>query len=285
MNHPHKTWSGYLAWGTVALILFVLTLVAASWTAVLTGLAPWWVGTLSMTLAIYLAFTPMHEAAHGNISGSNGRLGHLDTVGGWLMSLVFGAPFPAFKALHLRHHGVTNDPARDPDYYVQGGHPLLTFLRCWTIVPHYYRFFLIDMNGPGGKMRVARRQVFLGLALLLTSLAALAAWGLGFEALMLWVVPSHLASGLLALAFDYIPHTPHDVQGRYVDTRSIPGPLLEVLMLGQNYHTVHHLWPKVPFYRYGTVFWLTRDELEAHGTPIGWDDHLGELQPAAGSSQ
>jgi beta-carotene hydroxylase len=39
-------------------------------------------------------------------------------------------------------------------------------------------------------------------------------------------------------------------------------------MAGQNYHLVHHVKPRVPFYRYGEVYRELRPELERHGSPI-----------------
>ena len=51
-------------------------------------------------------------------------------------------------------------------------------------------------------------------------------------------------------------------------------------MLGQNYHLVHHLWPRVPFYRYGRVFYESREELESHGAEIV---ELTSLRPGSRS--
>ncbi len=34
------------------------------------------------------------------------------------------------------------------------------------------------------------------------------------------------------------------------------------------YHLVHHLFPRVPFYRYGTCFHALRPDLEARGADI-----------------
>ena len=40
------------------------------------------------------------------------------------------------------------------------------------------------------------------------------------------------------------------------------------LLLSQNYHLVHHLMPRVPFYRYGPLYRDLRPELERHGSTI-----------------
>jgi beta-carotene hydroxylase len=83
------------------------------------------------------------------------------------------------------------------------------------------------------------------------------------------VLPAMLASGLLAFFFDWAPHAPHARRGRYVDTRVMPSPALTWLMVFQNYHLIHHLYPRVPFYRYGALFREIAGELAAAGAPIG----------------
>jgi beta-carotene hydroxylase len=96
--------------------------------------------------------------------------------------------------------------------------------------------------------------------------------------------PAWLASGLLALVFDWLPHHPHAVQGRFVDTRVFPSLGLEMLMLGQNLHLVHHLWPSVPFYRYGAVFAACRDALAEKAADAGREPVVGPLDPMTGDS-
>ncbi|MCO4762393.1 MAG: fatty acid desaturase, partial [Myxococcales bacterium] len=45
--------------------------------------------------------------------------------------------------------------------------------------------------------------------------------------------------------------------------------------LGQNLHSVHHLYPRVPFYRYRTVFDAMAPEMMAKGTEV-WRWQRGE---------
>ena len=59
--------------------------------------------------------------------------------------------------------------------------------------------------------------------------------------------------------FAYIVHEPHSETGRYTDTSTlivdgIPGKVVNWLWLFQNYHSIHHLFPRVPFYRYVEVY-------------------------------
>ena len=262
---PWRAHSGFLAWPSLLLTLGIWLGVVLVWGAALLGWLPLWVGSILVLALIYLAFTPMHEAAHGNVGGAR-DLAWLDLCVGWACSLLFLAPFPAFRAVHLRHHGAVNRVDRDPDLWVAGTGALSIAARCLTIIPHYYRMFLGPMACKANRM--ARAQSVLAFVCTALLMGALIWAGLGLELVLLWLVPAWLASGLLALAFDWLPHQPHGELGRWDNARIILGRGLNWLMLGQNYHLVHHLWPRVPFYRYEQVFRASREELEQHGAAI-----------------
>ena len=86
----------------------------------------------------------------------------------------------------------------------------------------------------------------------------------------MWLVPAVLAVIFLAFAFDFLPHYPYDTDARYFDTRITPGRVLNTVLLGQNYHLIHHLWTTIPWYRYRRVFAATERDLTARGCRIGW---------------
>ena len=90
-----------------------------------------------------------------------------------------------------------------------------------------------------------------------------------------------LALGFLAYAFDKVPHQPYDNQQRFFDTRAYPSRVLNLLLLGQNYHLVHHAWVTIVWYRYQRVFAGARPELEALGARIDWGDHRRPLTVAS----
>ncbi|MEM9195236.1 MAG: fatty acid desaturase [Myxococcota bacterium] len=256
----YKAHTGMLAWPTLALLVGVVVLWVGSWVGVLTGAIGLAVGAVGTTIAAYLSFTVMHEAAHGNIHGSRRDLRGIGTAAGWLASAFLLAPFPAFRVLHLRHHSFTNDGRRDPDFFVAGT-PLLAPLRCFRTIPHYYGEFLFGETSRSNAGRRERRSVILGILFLLAIGGGLSAFGLWREVLFLWAIPAVVAAAILAFFFDYVPHHPHASRERYRDTRVVPTRLLDLPLLGQNLHLVHHLWPRVPFYRYRAVFEASRDRL------------------------
>jgi fatty acid desaturase len=265
-----KTWkehSGFVAWPTLLLAAVVAAGTVTIWTAALVGSLSWWLACPAMTGLIYLAFTPMHEASHGNIGGRR-SLQRLDTTVGWACSLLFFAPYPTFKALHLRHHGTVNRVGRDPDLWVASPTIVGVVLRCLTLIPHYYVVFLGSMAAESPQLRRARNESVLGwVGLTLVALGWVAS-GHGWALVVLWLLPAWLASGLLAFAFDWLPHHPHSETERFTNARILDVPGITWLLLWQNYHLIHHLWPKVPFYRYRRVFDVERATLEAKGSHI-----------------
>ena len=71
---------------------------------------------------------------------------------------------------------------------------------------------------------------------------------------MLWIFPHILASALIIYFFAYLTHKPHEVHERYRDTNvfwvkgKIMEPIVNWLYMFQNFHLIHHLFPRVPFY-------------------------------------
>lgn len=277
MKVAWRAHAGAIAWPTVALMIAILGGEFLLWSAHLSGLLPLGWAMLGATLLAYVAFTVMHEASHGNIAGGNTKMARAERIAGWLSGAVLFAPYPVFRALHLRHHAHTNHPEKDPDYWVASASPIGVFLRCGTIVPRFYAEALWGPFSKSAAGKRVRRPVIIGAVCQITAIGSLTAAGLGQSVLLLWVVPALVASSLLAFAFDWLPHHPHDVQGRFLDTRILLVPGLALAMLWQNYHLIHHLYPRVPFYRYGRCFREIRPYLESKGSRIDEHGSFGEL--------
>lgn len=86
-----------------------------------------------------------------------------------------------------------------------------------------------------------------------------------------WLLPSRLAVLFLGFAFDYLPHFPHDytpATNRWLTTAllRLPGAqrVLTFVLLCQDYHLIHHLWPTIPFYRYPKAYELRKEQLKTH---------------------
>ena len=99
------------------------------------------------------------------------------------------------------------------------------------------------------------------------------AQGYWFEGLVMILVGGIGGVALLMYLFAYIVHRPHESVGRYIDTSAIIAPawcngLVTWLWLFQNYHAIHHLFPRVPFYHYRRLYEEIEPTMRANGTPI-----------------
>ena len=71
----------------------------------------------------------------------------------------------------------------------------------------------------------------------------------------------------LGLFFDYLPHRPFKETSRWKNARVYPSWLLNILLLGQNYHLIHHLWPSVPWYNYKSAYTQMKPLLDVNDAP------------------
>ena len=251
-----------LAWPTVALSLGCLAVLTTVGLLAGTGRLPAGPAVLLQTVCIFASFTPMHDATHHGVS----RTEWLNETVGWLSSFPLLVPFPAFRHIHLTHHKHTNHPTLDPDMWSGRGPAWLRPLRWLTQDGHYYRHY-VGTGRPRKEKALVALSMMVGGALMVFFCAT----GHGLDLLLFWVLPARLAICLLAFAFDYLPHRPHQVlaaDDRFRATSVFENRALVPILLWQNYHLVHHLYPAVPFYRYGVVWWGMRDELIAKGAQV-----------------
>ena len=249
-----------LAWPTLLLLVAVITLFAASTTFYLTGyLGLAWAIMLN-AMACYMAFTVGHDASHNAVS-SNRRLN--DWVGRISTMLLSPIPFfRMFRYIHMQHHRFTNEDNKDPDMYCGKGSKWTLPLRWATLDIHYFTIYLkpgIFLERPVSE----RRELVIAALFGVATIAFMIGMGWGLEYFLLFFVPTRIAVVILACAFDFLPHYPHATRASedpFQATLNRKGWewILTPLLLSQNYHLVHHLYPTVPFYRYLSV-WRARE--------------------------
>jgi beta-carotene hydroxylase len=270
-----KSYQGMVAWPSVVLgfgIIASFALVCALGTM---RIIPLWAGLIINSLLLYAIQTPLHEACHGNIAGRDGRWMWLNHLIGFLSGAILLHEYKAFRHMHLMHHRSTNHDEDDPDHWVNVSNPFVLFLRCFTIVPYYHHFFFkrIALN-PKEPANFATAVHVIAMYWILYSIAFwLIVFGWWREVLMLWLLPHYIGSAIIIYLFAYIPHKPHDTTERYRNTKihsigGIRGLLMNMVYLFQNYHLIHHLFPRIPFYLYSEAFRDLRPLLEKQGSPI-----------------
>jgi beta-carotene hydroxylase len=242
----------------------VLGGVAAVAALTIGGYLSYWASVPIDAILIYLIFTPLHEATHGNIAGRDGRLLWLNELVGHVSGFVLLAPHPGYRVLHLHHHTHTNDPVEDPDYWVKSPTWLGQFVRCLVIQPVYILHLWKIARDPRS-LRAFIWEVLYIASYVLIVLAAFH-FGVGREVLLLWILPAYIGVVMCPVMFDWPVHHPHTERGRYHDTAILlfPRPIrtfMDFVFCGHTYHLMHHLYPRLPFYRYGRAWNALRDEL------------------------
>lgn len=232
---------GYFAWGWPGWSCFVLN-----------------------TLALHLVGTVIHDASHN--SAHRNRV--INAILGHGSALMLGFAFPVFTRVHMQHHAHVNDPDNDPDHFVSTGGPL------WLIAARffYHEFYFF-------KRRLWRKYELLEwfLSRLTVVLLVVAACQYDFLGYLFnfWFSPALVVGVALGLFFDYLPHRPFQERDRWKNARVYPSAVLNLMIMGQNYHLVHHLWPSIPWYKYKPAYEQMKPLLDAKGC----DQSLGLLRP------
>jgi len=215
---------------------------------------PRWCCFALNVLALHLVGTVIHDASH-NVAHRNrivnAALGHGS-------ALMLGFAFPVFTRVHMQHHANVNDPHNDPDHFVSTGGPL------WMIAARffYHEFFFF-------RRRLWRKYELLEWFLSRAVVAVVVCLAIQYDFLGFifnyWFSPALVVGIALGLFFDYFPHRPFQERDRWKNARVYPSPVLNLLIMGQNYHLIHHLWPSIPWYHYQTAYRATQPLLDEKG--------------------
>ncbi len=249
-----------IAWPTVLLVVAVFVLFGASTFAYINGeLSLGWAIVLN-TIASYVSFTPTHDATHHAVSSKrqlNDWIGRVATV---LQSPV--PFFRTFRYIHMQHHRFTNDPTHDPDAYVGKGPRWLLPLKWATLDLNYLYYYFkpaVFLKRPKNE----RRELYLAFLFGAAVFAAVSLAGWLKYYVLLFLIPTRVTALFLAITFDFLPHYPHQACGQDRPFQATSNRVgmewrLTPILLFQNYHLVHHLYPTVPFYRYLKVWQAKR---------------------------
>ena len=263
-----------VAWPTLALAVILPTLLIGVIMLGLTDALPLWACTPVLAVLSYAHYTLVHEAIHGNVVASPKSAAWINTVVGWIGALGMGSGWPALQRTHVLHHSHTNTE-RDPDISVKG--TFVQLLRKWLVmVPmsllpmSALRFINAERYKRLGTILSPAEiaQVSAVTVLTLALLVAAAATGHVVDWLMLWFLPTRLGVLALNIFFQWLPHHPFDRTERYLNTRVSLWTGGTLLLLQQNLHLMHHLWPSVPFYNYARLFRRLRPVLVVEGSRI-----------------
>jgi beta-carotene hydroxylase len=291
--------SGGFGWPTVLLAIALTCIEAGMITLLVVGIVPIGIGFVLTSFVAYAWYTVHHDATHKAISGRNPRWRWIEVSCGTLAGFAMQLEFSSYARNHLRHHAHTNTPG-DPDLAVKG--PLWAMPIKWAVAPVFMTIGAL----PGGQRIVQRVIAKLGVPLPdserdradfarmrrltqvgLVILVATIPLGWFWPAFYLWWLPTRVGVFYLMVFFQWLPHFPFDRTDRFGATRINRFPGSTWVLLQQDRHLIHHLYPQIPWYRYRAAFRELRPLLEENGAIIqgtGTSPHvpiqLRELAPA-----
>lgn len=263
----------YMGHRSLPIAIFAFTVIAGyafSFYAGVTGMWPLWVSFLVSSYLAFMSYTPLHESVHQNICGREKSYRWLNDLVGLLVASILGFSFHVHKWAHRVHHQSTNVPDEDPDHVFNGSTWRDALLGGVLLVGNEYRLFFKHAYP---KLDAVRRfYVLAEIALFIGWRVLLGLW-FPWEVVLLCVLSSIVGVTWLVIIFAWIVHVPFDQTERYRDTSTylMPKALHRVgtwLWLWQNYHTIHHLFPRIPFYKYDQVFDRIEPGLKERDTPI-----------------
>jgi len=261
-----------VAWPTVMLGIITGVSYVATIALALTGALSLWLAAPIVAVLTYASYTVAHESIHGSISGNRASLRWINRALGYMAAWILMIPLTAHRQEHMAHHRHTNDPVQDPDFPVgrmQDSVPAAVRAALQIIVGQFSYYFQHRWKqAPMEQNAVMCVEV---AAAILPRLAVLIS-GYWVEGLVLFGLAWLIGVVVLLYLFAYIVHRPHEQVGRYTDTSTIllPGPLgtlVTWLWLFQNYHSIHHLFPRVPFYKYAKLYKEIEEIMTAKGAP------------------
>lgn len=242
----------------------------ALWPLVFMGYVPVWLGFIIATANITLCYLPSHEAQHDIIARPGDKLRWLNELVGHLSLIPLVLPYRLAKLTHMEHHKHANHPELDPDYYV---HAPTALQSLWKGIKDRQPRAPEGLKGYGDTaMRLGKPGFVLEAVIFeITFFGILfaCAWnGFAIEAALLWWLPRHIAISYIRHYLSWAPHHPATEMGRYRDTHSFRAILGNIGSLGMQYHTVHHLHPRIPLYRTPRAYWEMREIIEARGADV-----------------
>ncbi|MEN8840225.1 MAG: fatty acid desaturase [Octadecabacter sp.] len=232
------------------------------------GLPLWWAAMLPLGVAFVFLFTLQHECTHKTPF----KTGILNDIVGHLCALLIVQPFLWFRAFHMAHHRHTNDPEKDPE--LQGDAKPENWAE--------FAWHLSCIGYWGGKLQTlssnalgrfddsyvaerAQRRLRVEARVLIAVYVAVLVFTLTVSPILIWIwaVPLLLGFPVLRLYLLAEHGRCPTVANMFENTRTtLTNPLVKLIAWNMPYHSEHHAYPNVPFYKLPDAHKVTAPHLQ-----------------------
>lgn len=209
---------------------------------------PWWMQAALIGVAAMLGFGGLnalmllaHEGHHGHLGRANGLLS-------WIVCVPLLHAPTAYGELHALHHRHLGGPG-DPDHYgnYAAGKTLLAMHWLRLLIGPILYLGLIPMmawrHAPHARLRMLIES-----ACMLPLWIVAAVWVPWQVLLSAWLLPA-FGVAIMTAVRGLSQHTLTDASDAWRASRTIEvGPVLGMVLLHENLHLAHHMYPDVPSY-------------------------------------
>jgi vanillate O-demethylase ferredoxin subunit len=255
-----------ISWPHIGLVALAYGTFAASTWAYLAGNLPFLAMLVLNQFAIYVSFTPLHDAVHESASGNE----KINNLTGTVSAFIFvpGISTTIYRILHMEHHRWVGDKDRDPDiWFVHAKGPWLPLALAtpeWIWV-HWYLTKLWKIRPRHERaMLVLTVSIYVGVQVAFL----LSPWAKEF--ILCWLIPQKVATVMLTYFFAHIQH-PEEAnweKAPFQTTVAVKArPAGKLYWLGQTDHCLHHAMPHIPFHKYHRLWELGDGVLTRQGIP------------------
>ena len=261
---------GGFAWPTVILLVSCVIIYLACVAHLLTDPAFSWWALAGVGFCTYAIYTPLHDAVHGAVTGMSLERRWINEWTGYIAAHFLGISFTAHRRSHLKHHRSTNHPVEDPDIVLSADSGVQLLLAWLKGVPKEWIFALSFEHFTDAEKASVRREYG---AIILTRLLLLVLCADLGTTLATLLCGQLIGNAVLVTLFAWSVHHPHTEQERMKTTtvyqaRSGLDTAMTLIWGYQNYHAIHHLYPKVPFFRYRALYRALEPYLLESGVPV-----------------
>jgi beta-carotene hydroxylase len=221
---------------SIAYMVITTALLVVQWS--LPAFNPW-LFTWAMFMAVTVAVMS-HNHNHTRMWKSR----TMNALQDYWLTLFYGFPVFAWIPTHnMNHHKFTN---REGDYTVTWRYSEKNNLVTLLTYPSISSFFQqICIKGYLGNLwRTNRARFFHCIAqyVLLGTLYAVA-FAIDWKKALLFIFIPHQFALFVIMIFNYLQHVHADEESDINHSRNIVGPLMNLLLFNNGYHTVHHNQP------------------------------------------
>lgn len=221
-------------------------------------------GVILVVLGMNAMFLLIHEGVHGILFPQK----YLNYVVSVVIAIAGFVSFSAYQVMHLRHHDHLGDEKDPDDYHNYTDNPKLIWLLhynrlLWATI--LYLIFVPFLALKFGNSQ-QRFQIIFEYCLLIITYTIIFQFVPFSVFTSVWLIPFCLTNFTINIR-GLTQHGITDATDPLIASRSIEAnPVVQFLLVHENYHLEHHLFPSIPSYNLPKLHQLILPRLEKRVT-------------------